>query len=534
MSEHYEGEEEYEGEVHELEEGELSEDEIWEIQEEYRRKRLVESLIGPIISTAFHVVLIVILAIFITDQFIEPAEDFEVTMEETEEVVLEEPPPVETPEPTEIEETDTTTPVLTTVAIEDVPTDDAALEDTNDDAPSTDDNMQDEAVSDVVVSLSAFASPSVYGGRSAAGRASSSAKFGANKIGQANLMRALWWLKKVQNPDGSWGESSKPAMTGLALLTFLAHGETPTSKHFGTTVKKAMQWLVEDPIDIRSSHAYPHSIKTYALAEAYAMTGISMLEDKMNECIRILIKGQQAGGSYNYHYSKDESRQDLSFAGWNFQALKAADGAGCDEPGLQEAIYKAVGWLKKNCATNTFNYSNTNNELKGTGGKGKNTMRAVGTLCMQLFGAGDDPGIEDELYAIAQTDYAQLSWEKPPGGSLYCWYYATQAMFQAGGDFWAPWNKKFQKELNDNQNKEGYWVWPGDGHVPGGAESLTGKVYATTLCALQLTVYYRYLPSSKGGKGAGNVKGKRAKKVAKAKAKQVEKVMEEEGLDLVD
>jgi hypothetical protein len=534
MSEHYEDEEEYEGEAHELEEGELSEDEIWEIQEEYRRKRLVESLIGPIISTAFHVVLIVILAIFITDQFIEPAEDFEVTMEETEEVVLEEPPPVETPEPTEVEETDTTTPVLTTVAIEDVQTDDAALEDTSDDAPSTDDNMQDEAVSDVVVSPSAFASPSVYGGRSAAGRASSGTKFGANKIGQANLMKALWWLKKVQNPDGSWGENSKPAMTGLALLTFLAHGETPTSKHFGTTVKKAMQWLVEDPINVKSSHGYPHAIKTYALAEAYAMTGISMLEEKMNACIRILIKGQQAGGSYNYNYSTDEKRQDLSFAGWNFQALKAANGAGCDEPGLQEAIYKAVDWLKKNCATNTFNYTNANNVPKGTGGKGKNTMRAVGTLCMQLFGAGDDPGIEDELYAIAQTDYAKLSWEKPPGGSLYCWYYATQAMFQAGGDFWAPWNKKFQKELNDNQNKEGYWVWPGGGHVPGGAESLTGKVYATTLCALQLTVYYRYLPSSKGGKGKGNGKMKRAKKVAKAKAKEVEKVMEEEGLDLVD
>ena len=63
-------------------------------------------------------------------------------------------------------------PVLTTVVMENVETDDAALEDFSDEAPSTDDNSLREIVSDVVVSTSAFASPNVYGGRSAAGRAS--------------------------------------------------------------------------------------------------------------------------------------------------------------------------------------------------------------------------------------------------------------------------------------------------------------------------------------------------------------------------
>ena len=52
------------------------------------------------------------------------------------------------------------------------------------------------------------------------------------------------------------------------------------------------------------------------------------------------------------------------------------------------------------------------------------------------------------------------------------------------------------------------------------------KVYATTLCALMLTVYYRYLPSSKGAIGD--------KGAEKKKEKAAEKVMEEEGLDLVD
>ena len=521
MAEYYDDDEEY-YEEEGYNEGYLSEEEILAIQEEYRRKRLIESLIGPVISTVFHVVLIIILAIFITDTVKEPVAEIEVVMEEVEEVEIE-PPPVEQPEPEKIEETDTTNPVLTTVAVENVDTNDQALEDTNDEAPSTDDNMADQAVSDVVVSPSAFASPNVYGGRSAAGRASAVSRFGGNKIGQDRLLKALWWLKKVQKPDGSWGTVGKAAHTGLALLTFLAHGETPTSKHFGTTVKKAMQWLVNDPIDTNSLHAYPHAIKTYALAEAYAMTGVSMLETKMNQCVRILIDGQQDGGCYDYNYKKNQGRQDLSFAGWNFQALKAAYGAGCEEKGLQEAIYKAIEWLKNNTDGDAqFPYSTKDNEPST--GKAKHTMRAVGVLCLQLFGEGKTPEIKDDINEIATSDLANLNWNNPPNSSLYGWYYATQAMFQAGGAKWRPWNRKFQKEIGDAQHPEGYWVYPGKGHAKG--DDITQKVYATTLCALMLTVYYRYLPSSKGAIGNGGMKNKAAEKK--------EAVMEEEGLDLVE
>lgn len=510
---YYEEEEYYDGGSY------LSEEDILAIQEEYRRKRLIESLIGPVISTVFHVILIILLAVFITDTVKEPVAEIEVVMEEVEEVELE-PPPVEQPEPEEIKQEDTTNPVLTTVAVENVETDDQALEDTNDEAPSTDDQMADQAVSDVVVSPSAFASPNVFGGRSASGRASAVAKFGGNKIGQAALLKALWWLAKVQNPNGSWGSSNQQAFTGLALLTFLAHGETPTSKHFGKTVKKAMQWLSNDPMKKNHGNGYGHAIKTYALAEAYAMTGVSMLEDAMNKGIRIVIDGQQQKGAFNYAYGQQD-RQDLSVSGWNFQALKAAYGAGCEEKGLQEAIYKAIEWLKMAGDTEKgFPYDLS----KQPDGGNKHTMRAVGCLCLQLFGEGKAREIQDDLKVIAKDDLAKYNWNNPPHESLYGWYYATQAMFQNGGVYWKAWNRKFQRELTDNQSQEGYWEYPGDFH--GKMDTLTRRVYATTLCALQLTVYYRYLPSSKGAIGNQGLNKKAEKKE--------EKVMEEEGLDLVE
>ena len=497
----------------------LSEEEILEIRDRYYKQRLKESLVGPAISTIFHVGLIIILAILITDKYQPQKAEIVVTMETVEEVKIEEPPPVEEPVPEEIENTDTVNPVLTTVAIENVETNDAALEDTNDEAPSTEDDSTVEAVSDVTVSPSAFASPNVYGGRSAAGRASSVSKFGGNKVGQDSLLKALWWLAKVQNPDGSWGSRNHQAFTGLALLTFLAHGETQTSKNFGKTVHKAMTWLMNDSVSKAHGKGYGHGIKAYALSEAYAMTGVSMLEDAMNRNIRVVIAGQQEPGAFDYSYKSNfKERQDLSLSGWSFQALKAAYGAGCKEPGLENAIYKATDWLKRTAAESKgFPYS-----IKGMkpNKNRKHTMRAVGCLCLQLFGEGDTPEIQPIIAQIATNDIQKLDWNNAPKESLYGWYYATQVMFQKGGNEWKAWNRKFQKMLTDNQHKEGYWDYPGDFH---GAmmDELTTKIYATTLCALQLTVYYRYLPSSKGAIGG--------KKEAKKEAP-----LEEEELDLID
>lgn len=502
--------------------------EIQRIQDEYYKKKLIESLIGPFLSCVFHIILLVTLALVLVDKTKEPVSEISVTLEDIQNIELEPPPVIEEPIPEKIENTDLKNPVLTTIKVEDVKTEDKALEDTSDDAPSTDDNMANETVSEVVVTPSAFASPAISGGRSAAGRASSVSKFGGSKVGQEKLLKALWWLAKVQNPDGSWGEvpSYKAAMTGLALLTFLAHGETQTSKHFGKNVKKATMWLVNDPVNKDMANGYPHAIKTYALSEAFSMTGVSFLEEAMNKGVRIIIDGQQDGGCYDYRYSKDESRQDLSFAGWNFQALKAAKIAGCEEKGLDEAIYKAIAWLKKMGGEGIYSYPGKNNTPGGRLPAGTHTMRAVGVLCLQLLGEGKSKEIKDDIDFIAANDLLKLDWNKAPLESLYGWYYATQAMFQAGGANWRPWNRRFQKEVGDNQNPEGYWVYPGKSHGPD-PNSLTGKIYATTLCSLMLTVYYRYLPTTKGA--VGNREGEKNKMI-----KDVKQNIEEESLDLIE
>ena len=94
-------------------------------------------------------------------------------------------------------------------------------------------------------------------------------------------------------------------------------------------------------------------------------------------------------------------------------------------------------------------------------------------------------------------------------------------MFQNGGKAWKTWNKKFQKEIGNAQNPEGFWEYPGSWHGEA-HDKTTDRVYATTLCALMLTVYYRYLPSTKGAIGGKEIKAKEAVAI------------EEEGLNLIE
>ena len=145
---------------------------------------MIEALTGPVLSSIFHLLLFILLALTIKDKFTKPQADIADTIEDVEELIIEAPPKVEEPEPEEIEPADVSPPVVTTVAVENLDTEETALEDTDDEAPSTDDSMEVEAVSDVVVSPSTFASPNVFGGRTAVRRVGAVARFGGSKKGQ--------------------------------------------------------------------------------------------------------------------------------------------------------------------------------------------------------------------------------------------------------------------------------------------------------------------------------------------------------------
>jgi len=302
------------------------------------------------------------------------------------------------------------------------------------------------------------------------------------------VFNALQWLKTKQASDGSWPGQDATAMTGLALLAYLAHDETPSKKEFGDTVTRGLQFLLQhqDRQGAFSQNVYAHAIATYAVAEAYTMTRIMDLKNPLEKAVHLIINGQQSNGGFDYNYLKGP-RFDLSVTGWQIQALKAARTAEPGMDGLEEALARSTRFLLSDAfARDGSGFVYEGKAGLPPAGGGKPSMTGVGTLCLQMLGKNSAPPVKSGLKVLQN---AQLTWQTDGKANVYTGYYVAQAKFQSGDQAdWMRWNLHMQKVLLAKQDKDGHWE---QGDYDNGSH-----VYTTTLCALMLEVYYRYLPSS--------------------------------------
>jgi hypothetical protein len=301
------------------------------------------------------------------------------------------------------------------------------------------------------------------------------------------VLKSLQWLKNNQSPDGSWRGQDITAMTGLALLAYLAHGEVPGSKEFGEPVTKGIKNLLtrQDARGFFSKNVYAHAIATYAMAEAFTLTRILELKTPLEKGVRIILDGQQPNGGFDYNYRK-EQRFDTSVTGWQIQALKAALIAGIKLPGLEEALQRSARFLQNEAFAGDgsgFVYEGKNGSTAAKGGRP--SMTGVGTLCLQMLGKPASPQVRIGLKALHK---AELDWPDSGKAGVYSGYYVTQAKFQGGDKAeWLRWNKQMQNKLLARQHPDGHWE---QGDYDNGSH-----VYTTALCTLMLEVYYRYLPT---------------------------------------
>jgi len=305
----------------------------------------------------------------------------------------------------------------------------------------------------------------------------------------AALSRGVAFLAQQQGTDGSFPAGDKPAaMTGLALMAFLAGGHTPDVGPYGVNVRNAVDYLLKVIPEngyfgqVDGSKMYGHGICTLALAEAYGTENDPARREKMmaglERALGVILRAQdvnkdprQAGG---WRYEPGSGDSDLSLSGWCALALRACQNLGMDVP--RERVDRAVGFVIRTFdgGTGAFGYQPGNNFSP--------TMTGVGVLNLYLLSGADRPELKR---AEAYLQKKPVTPDTP--FPYYAWSYTTQAAFQASGPTRDAVWKVTQEQLLGTQMPDGGWPQSRTNEEP-------GRVYATSMAVLSLGVPQKLLP----------------------------------------
>ncbi len=350
-----------------------------------------------------------------------------------------------------------------------------------------------------------------FASRKSENRAQLSARFGGTRQTDRAVAAALYWLANHQSRDGSWSlqqylkqckdksctgpasQESLSAATAMALLPHLAAGQTHASAGpFQRVISRGVFWLVSHQMpdgDLSAkadSQMYSHGLATIALCEDYGLSRDRSVGTAAQKAINFIQAAQNSTtGGWRYLPGQDG---DTSVLGWQFMAIKSAQMAGLQvNPAVLEGIKK---WLHSVSRSDVAGGPRCQFSYQPATGA-RPSMTAVGLLCNQYLGLDRrDPVI------VGGVDYLMANQPEPQAQNLYYWYYATQVMHNMADKDWEKWNRKIRTILVNTQSREGCAAGSWDPEKPqrdtwGGSG---GRLMMTSLSALTLEVYYRYLP----------------------------------------
>jgi len=298
-----------------------------------------------------------------------------------------------------------------------------------------------------------------------------------------SVERALAFLKRMQETDGSWRDASQSntAVTSLTIMAFLSAGHVPGEGPYADTVEKGVRWILKQQTaeGMFGSDMYHLGICTLLLAEVAGMTDAELGKEvraKLEKSVALILRAQNMRNPLHkggWRYSLDSYDADMSITGWQVLALRAAKNLGCNVPA--ERISLAVEFIKRcrDPRTGGYCYQPQANV----------TVPCTGTSILALALCGNEHLQSADL--LRGGSYVLQN--SPRWGSQYFFYeiyYSAQAMFQLGNNYWSVYRPRMHRVLFDNQQRSGAWL-DQDGFGPN---------YATSMSVLALAVEYRLLP----------------------------------------
>ncbi len=299
--------------------------------------------------------------------------------------------------------------------------------------------------------------------------------------------KALSFLATMQERDGAWTAFNQKhtAITGLGVMAFLSAGHVPGEGPYQANVDKGIRWVMsqQQPNGLFAAdqwqEMYHHGICTLMLCEVVGMTDAETaksLKPKLEKAVKLILQAQRTEQGIHrggWRYRVDGPDADISVTGWQILALRAARNVGCDVPA--ERIDMALEFVQRCRDPRTGGYCYL------PGARLTNACTGTCILAMELAGK-EQHRSRDALQAGGYLLRNPLKWNDEH--FFYTSYYASQAMFQLGGNYWQTFRPNLHKALFDNQQRNGCWL----------GNDAFGPSYATSMAVLALTVDYRFLP----------------------------------------
>ncbi|MDE0957651.1 MAG: prenyltransferase [Planctomycetota bacterium] len=311
--------------------------------------------------------------------------------------------------------------------------------------------------------------------------------------------RGLEFLKQTQDADGSWTDKigrkvhyeyrgrlgKHVGVTSLACLAFLAQGSLPGRGKYGEQVEKGLDFILRTVqtngfISTDESRMYSHAFATLFLAEVYGMTGMEKVKEKLKSSVSLIVQAQNETGGWRYQPGADDA--DMSITVCQVMALRAARNAGIHVP--KDVVDSAISYVREssNIESGGFMYQH---EVGPTGRvqRSRTTFPLTAAGVTALYGAGiyEDRVIDRGLAYL--TRHRPRKYEALKTFDYYYgMYYATQAAFQRGGEYWTLWHKNTWSDILSLQNPDGSW------------QDLVGPNYATAMACIILEIPFQYLP----------------------------------------
>ncbi|HZP84068.1 MAG TPA: prenyltransferase/squalene oxidase repeat-containing protein [Chthonomonadaceae bacterium] len=319
---------------------------------------------------------------------------------------------------------------------------------------------------------------------------------------EAAVRRGLAYLASRQEADGHWrsgGYRTEVAITALSLLAYLASGHQPGRGRYGLILDEAVNYLANSvrmdgnfgPAGlIRGGPGgggpamYGHGFATLALCEVYGMTRRHDLKPKIQAAVRLIEDTQTQDGSRyrdgGWRYQPIQGDADISVTVVQVLALRAARNAGFKV--AQSTIDRAMAYMRR-CANNPdggFSYQ-VGQQQSGPARTG------AGVLSLIMGGLRGTPECQGGLRYLVQHPLDRANEWPYREHFYYALYYVTQAMYQAGGEYWRQWFPTVRDRLVRMQDSDGSWSRL-DGYSEAGPE------YATAMAVLVLQVPAGLLP----------------------------------------